>query len=319
MTAALAAARRASACRAVIAHHSKSFALAATLLPSASRDAASALYAWCRRADDAVDLAPSAAQAACALARLRQELDSVYVGERQGDPVLAAFQSVVQSHGIPRAYPRALLQGLGSDVGPVRYRSRAALLLYCFRVAGTVGLMMCHVLGVRDRRALIRAAHLGIAMQLTNVCRDVREDWQRGRVYLPRELFEARIRAAFPAPHGDAPPPDLAGAFARAVLRLLADAQRFYRSADRGLAHLGVRESFAIRTARLVYSAIGRRLRLEPAAALTERIVVSRLAKLGLLLLAALLTLAHAPRRLLHPFRRAELDRIVRFRDVHDF
>jgi 15-cis-phytoene synthase len=242
-TLALALARR------TLSRHSKSFALAGKLLPLDCRDDAAVIYTWCRRCDDAIDLGPVASRPA-ALQRMRRELDHVYAGRPQSEPTLAAFQEVVQRRAIPERYPRELLEGMGMDVGATRYRTVDELLVYCFRVAGTVGLMMCQVMGVSDRRALRRAADLGIAMQLTNICRDVAEDWASGRLYLPDELTGMGAGAG----GGEALPPAVA---ARAVKALLARADDFYRSGDAGLPALRFRCAVAVRTARLIYSEIG--------------------------------------------------------------
>ncbi|HWN69346.1 MAG TPA: squalene/phytoene synthase family protein, partial [Haliangium sp.] len=159
-----------SLCRQTIAAHSRSFALASRVLPPRCRDEAAVVYTWCRRADDAVDLAPPGKQAG-ALVRLGAELDGVYDGEAQEDIALAAFQEVVQRHRIPREYPAELLAGMDMDARGQRYDDMHTLLLYCYRVASTVGLMMSHVMGVTHDGALRHAAHLGMAMQLTNICR----------------------------------------------------------------------------------------------------------------------------------------------------
>ena len=127
--------------RRIIAHHSKSFSLASRLLPPEVRDRAVVVYAWCRRADDAVDLAP-AAQAPEALENLQRELDVVYDGGELQDPILAAFRHVTQTCKIPRHYPQELLEGLAMDATGTDYDGMPRLLQYCYRVAGTVGLMM---------------------------------------------------------------------------------------------------------------------------------------------------------------------------------
>ncbi len=242
-------------CRAVIRQHSQSFSFAHKLLPAASRDAAAIVYAWCRRADDAVD-ERGPEQARPALEALERELDEIYAGVAQSDPVLEAFQRVVSEAKIPRRYPAELLAGMRMDVEGTRYGTLPELYLYCYRVAGTVGLMMCHVLGVTSPRALKHAAHLGIAMQLTNICRDVVEDWQRGRLYLPASLLmgvNASPAGDFPASHKDI--------FARASELLLVEADGFYASADRGLCYLSARSRLAVGAARSIYSRIGDVLR----------------------------------------------------------
>ncbi len=289
-------------CRQTIAHHSKSFALASRVLPPASRDATAVVYTWCRRADDAVDLVPPAEQPR-ALARLRDELAVVYSDRRPADPVLAAFQDVTRDAGIPRLYPAELLAGMEMDATGFVYETTDELLRYCYRVASTVGLMMSHVMGVADDDALRNAAHLGIAMQLSNVCRDVLEDWERGRLYLPDELL-ARHGAGDLRDHLGGPfPGELAEAVAGAVDELLALADRYYRSGDRGLIALPWRCAFAVRTARLVYAAIGARVRRAGCDVRAGRAVVPGWAKALLVLRAAAVAVGELPRRAVRRLR----------------
>ncbi len=256
-----------------IAHHSKSFALASKLLPPECRAPAAVLYSWCRRVDDAVDLAADGESALRALARERADLDRVYGDELPADPILAAFQQVVRRHGVPRRYAEELLEGMEMDVRGTRYDTVDTLLLYCFRVAGTVGLMMAHLMGVSDRKALAAATHLGIGMQLTNICRDVREDWERGRLYLPTELVGPRpgLNEALSADR-----------CRHAVRELLGLADRYYTSADGGLRALSWRCALAVRTARLVYSRIGQVIASRGYDALAGRAFVPGIMKLWL-------------------------------------
>jgi len=226
----------------ILRHHAKSFTWGARLLPRRYRRDAAAIYAWCRRCDDAVDHAPDAATAARAVVRLRGELDRIYAANDQalelGDPVLAGFREVVRRRRLPRIHADELIDGMEMDLGRVRYQTFDELLVYCHRVAGVVGLMMARVMGVTDERVLARAADLGIAMQLTNICRDVAEDAGLDRVYLPAELLGAGESAA--------------------VAELLCRADGYYRSGDRGLAALPAGCEAAIRAARLIYADIGR-------------------------------------------------------------
>lgn len=283
-------------CRRTIAAHSKSFALASRVLPPRCRDQAAVVYTWCRHADDAIDLAPRGAQAA-ALARLRAELDSVYAGERQRDVVLAAFQQVVQRCRIPRAYPAELLAGMEMDVIGQRYDTMDTLLRYCFRVAGTVGLMMSHVMGVRDDRALRNAAHLGLAMQLTNICRDVLEDWDMGRLYVPADLCAACGMPDLGARLGGRFPGTARAPMARAVEHLLGEAEQYYRSGDRGLMALPWRCAFGVRAARLVYAAIGACIARRGHDVLAGRAVVPTWHKLLLVARAGLMSAGELPAR----------------------
>ena len=280
---------------AVIAQHSRSFALASRLLPAEARADAVLLYAYCRRTDDAIDCAPPGEQLA-ALAGLRAELDAVYAGREQPDELLRGLQTLVRARKIPRVYFDELLHGMAMDAHGTRYRTVRDLLRYAHRVAGTVGLMMCHTLGVRHARALVHAAHLGIAMQLTNIARDVGEDWARGRLYLPDDLL-ARHGAAQLAVELDTPlPPSALPAVARALDELLELAGAYYRSADLGLRDLGTRCGFSVRVARLVYAEIGAVVRSRACDPLAARAVVSTPRKLWLLLRALAATVWSLPR-----------------------
>lgn len=296
-----------------IRRHSKSFSLASRLLPTDARMHAVAVYAWCRRADDAVDLVEPAEQGA-ALATLEAELESIYAGEPQADPILALFQRAVSERRVPVEYPLELLEGMRMDVKGHRYATLDELLLYCHRVAGVVGLMMCHVMGVRGDDALRNAAHLGIAMQLTNICRDVEEDWGRGRLYLPGDLLARHGCAGLRERLGD-PFPESARAPASAATEdLLAEAERYYASGDAGLPALSWRCALAIRTARHVYSSIGARVRASGCDPLAGRAFVPLTAKLLLVGRALAAAVAEAPRRLLAPAGRPALPgRVARF------
>jgi len=243
-------------CRAELARGSKSFALAGRLLPQPARDRAAVIYTWCRRADDAIDECAPGRQRD-ALARLEAELDLVYSPTRPRDRVLAAFQSVIRAVGIPVDYPRELLAGMAMDVDGYRYRTMDDLLTYCYRVASTVGLMMCHVMELDDPRALRNAAHLGMAMQLTNICRDVAEDWERGRLYVPDDLLAECGAEDLRSQLGGPLPTVARDALADALQILLTEAERLYQSGDRGLRALRWRFSVAIRAARLIYAEIG--------------------------------------------------------------
>lgn len=236
---------RTAGAHAVLRHHSKSFALAAKFLPAAIRDDVAVLYAWCRRVDDAVDEVPSR-EAVRAIPRLLAEVDALY-DERpiEHDALLLAMRRVVRRHRIPRTYPLELVRGMEMDARRITYADLGQLRLYCWRVASTVGLMVCRVMGIDSPDALRRAAQLGIAMQLTNVCRDVAEDWNRGRLYLPASMMTEP-----PSPHGPTRPGPV-------VATLLAEADRLYRASDLGIAQLPFRCRVAVRTARLVYHAIG--------------------------------------------------------------
>ncbi len=301
-------------CAATLARHSKSFALAGRLLPGQARRDAAVLYTYCRLADDAIDLVGSAAQPG-ALQSLRRDLDSVYRGEAQEDIRLRAFQELALRRRLPREYPEQLLAGFQMDSEGAKYETLADLLLYCHRVAGVVGLMMCHVLGVSDARALKKAAHLGIAMQLTNICRDVAEDWQLGRLYLPLDMLRACGPGSLNGLRFGPLPESARPSIAAVTQQLLAEADRFYRSGDAGVIALPWRAAFSVRAARLIYSAIGGRIRRRHYDAIGARAVVPTSHKLLLVLKAALATLGELPNRWLGLRASAELSSVARFPD----
>lgn len=275
---------------AVIAHHSRSFALASALFPRGHRRDARVVYAYCRRADDLIDEAPPGA-AAGSLARLRAELAAIYAGEPTGDVVLDAFAELARRRGIPRAYPEALLDGMAMDVEGIHYATLADLLRYSYRVASTVGLMMCHVMGVRRDAALLPAVRLGLAMQLTNVCRDVAEDWERGRVYLPEEMLADAGAPPLLAAAGGPWPAEANSPVATVIRGLLDLADALYAEADRGLRDLAPRSRLAVQAARLIYAEIGAAVRRQGCDPSRGRAFVSRPRKLWLVFRAALATL----------------------------
>jgi phytoene synthase len=270
----------------ILAAGSKSFALAGLLLGPRARDDAAVLYAWCRQADDRVDEA-AAGGARPALRRLGRELDALFAG-RVESPLDVALYELVERRRIPRAYFQALLDGFAMDAEGARYATLAELDLYAYRVAGVVGLMMCHVLGVRDDRCLKAAAHLGMGMQLTNIARDVAEDFARGRQYLPTDLVAADDLKEAMTSGPDHPSRQRVAA---AVAVLLGRADGYYRSGLAGLADLDWRDALAIGAAGRIYRAIGKIIARRNFDSLRGRAVVSLARKL-LSTLAAVVALA---------------------------
>ncbi len=237
-------------CRAAIRHGSLSFHAASRLLPARVRDPALALYAFCRLADDAVDLQD---EKPAAVLTLRDRLDLIYRGYPRNAPADRAFAAVIEEHEMPRALPEALLEGLAWDAMGRRYANLSELFDYSARVAAAVGAMMCVLMGVRDAHALARACDLGVAMQLTNIARDVGEDARARRMYLPLEwLSEAAIdpEAFFADP---LPDPRIRAM----VRRLLMQADRLYYRAEAGIAALPLDARPGIYAARHVYAGIG--------------------------------------------------------------
>ena len=200
--------------QAITRHHARSFSVASLLLFGARRRAAFALYAFCRRLDDLVDEGDDASEAlSFRLVRARALIAGLYLElPHLADPTrrtvqesaaeapaegawdageIAALRDTIRRFGVPEQPFQDLVSGMEMDVAGHRYASFTDLDLYCYRAAGTVGLLLCPVLGASDPRAASAAADLGRAMQLTNILRDVREDLARGRVYLPEDELAA--------------------------------------------------------------------------------------------------------------------------------
>lgn len=248
---------------------SRSFRLASYFLPPAVRDDAARLYSFCRLVDDIADDSPSPEEARDGLALLEQDLHRA----RPFDPIVAAYQEVARRCGIDHRVSEELITGVLSDQYPVRVPSDAELLLYAYRVASTVGLMMCGVLGVRDPRALRHAIDLGMAMQITNICRDVLEDARMGRCYLPADRLQSAGTSTDAVLKVNAPVP----AVSNTVAALLDLADRYYASAEQGMRFIPWRARAAIVVAARVYRAIGVKLRRNGANPMNGRTVLSGL------------------------------------------
>jgi 15-cis-phytoene synthase len=175
-------------CALVTRTSSRTFSLAASLLPLEKRRAVQALYAFCRATDDVVDRARTQADAARTLAGWRERLLEPALTY---DPVPLAFRDAQVHHGIPQGYATQLIDGIARDLTQTRYASFAELAEYCYGVASTVGLMVMHVIRFRGEDALPYAIRLGVALQMTNILRDVGEDWRLGRCYLPLDELAA--------------------------------------------------------------------------------------------------------------------------------
>jgi 15-cis-phytoene synthase len=172
-------------CAAVARSHGRSFFLASHCLPPDRRRAIHATYAYCRIADDIADLSADTASAALALDAWERQLSA------PTHPVAVAFAAARAQHRVPVAPARDLIAGVRMDLGPCRFATWDELRRYCYHVAGTVGLMLAPILGCQDEAALPHAVDLGIAMQLTNILRDVGEDARRRRLYLPLDELAA--------------------------------------------------------------------------------------------------------------------------------
>jgi phytoene synthase len=185
----------AAECARITRSHARTFALASHFLPASKRRAAFALYAFCRVADDMVDAAgegTSPLVVARDLAEYERQLRRAIAGRPEG-AVFRELHWAMREYDVPESVLHELLAGIARDLEPVHYETWAELAVYCEGVASTVGVMCTHVFGVAEgdrggrTRALRYARTLGVAMQLTNILRDVGEDGRRGRLYLPHE------------------------------------------------------------------------------------------------------------------------------------
>ena len=175
------------------ARNGKSFHFASRFMPTLERDRISAVYSYCRTTDDLVDEATDASSAALH-ARLDDWLElsrRAYDGEASGIPIVDRVMSDMRHHDVPFRYAGELIAGMRMDIDSTEFRDFLQLRIYSYRVAGVVGVWLTRLYGVDDPWMLERAATLGHAMQLTNIVRDVGDDWRRGRVYLPTSLMRS--------------------------------------------------------------------------------------------------------------------------------
>jgi len=195
-------------CRAMARARARNFYYSFLLLPAEKRRAMCALYAFMRYCDDISDGSGTAHGRGRLLGDWKGALEKALRGQYDGDRILPAFHETIQRYDIPPGYFFELIEGVGSDLTTTRYETFDDLYRYCYRVASVVGLTSIHVFGYESDRALALAEKCGIAFQLTNILRDVREDAERGRVYLPAEdlrrfglsaddLIERRLDARF--------------------------------------------------------------------------------------------------------------------------
>ena len=173
-------------CQQITRREARNFYYAFVLLPPARRRAIYVAYAFCRYCDDAVDSEASTEEKLARLGELRQLLEQCYQGQASG-PVFTGLSQVVREYSIPREYFGEVLSGMEADLVKSRYQNFDELRQYCYQVASAVGLICIHIFGFKDARAEAHAIDLGLAMQLTNIARDVKEDLAFGRIYLPQD------------------------------------------------------------------------------------------------------------------------------------
>jgi 15-cis-phytoene synthase len=233
---------------AVLKSHGRSFHFASRLLGQTYRIRAARLYAFCRYVDDLADESCDPAIAAQELLALKASLQT----GKTNEPCVASMIDLMQELSMPLAPVLSLVNGVQSDLEPRRIQDQAELLQYAYQVAGTVGLMMCIILDVRDRQAWPFAIDLGIAMQLTNIARDVGEDAHKGRLYLPAEWLGGISAAQIPKPSAEH-----AAQLRDATQQVLSLAQTYYQSGLDGIHYLPTTARYGIVVAAMVYREIG--------------------------------------------------------------
>lgn len=229
----------------------KTFYWARFLLNKRHAQRATRLYRFCRYVDDLADEATDNTQAKESLQTLS---DDIKVGTSQDIIVLDAL-ALFDECSIEKEVVIELINGVYSDLDQVKFNTMDQLLRYCYQVAGTVGLMMCKVLDIKDANAYAYAIDLGIAMQLTNICRDISEDARLGRRYLPKDLVGNLVPVRLIMPTLE-----LQGNLTAAVASLLKTADQYYASGNAGLSFIPLRARTAILLASRLYQAIGRKL-----------------------------------------------------------
>lgn len=269
------------ACVEMMRSGSKTFFAASRFLPPRVRSAAIALYAFCRVADDMVDQGGVIEHS---LRVLHHRLDLIYAGNPMNTVEDRALCIVVQRHTLPRHLLDALLDGFAWDGHGRQYESMEDLHGYAARVAGSVGAMMCWIMGPQQASTLARACELGVAMQLTNIARDVGEDARNQRIYLPL----AWMREEGLQPLEWMKNPVCNAGVQRVISRVLDEADILYKRSMAGIAELPRDCRSAILAAGLIYGEIGNELRRLDLDSVNHRAVVSGLRKALLLAQARL-------------------------------
>lgn len=246
-------------CRAITRHHAKTFYMATRFLPNHKQRGIFAIYSLCRYIDDLVDEAEDLVQKQQLNEQdIRNRLESwkgklrdTYEGRLHDDPILIAFSDVLKRHHIPIEMPFELMEGVCMDLFKNRYDTFEELYDYSFKVASVVGLMTSQVFGYESREALGYAVDLGIAMQLTNILRDVGEDLKRDRIYLPREDLRR-----FNVTEEDLFSHSLEEPVKRLLQFQIRRTRRYYQRSDKGISLLSKDSRLPVYLARENYSRI---------------------------------------------------------------
>ncbi len=270
-------------CREVARQRARNFYYSFLLLPRVQRDAICVVYAFMRYSDDLSDEPSRFQQAQQAIEQWRLELQGALRGEYGERPLWPAVHDTIQRYRIPAEYFFEVIEGVRSDLAPRRIQTFEELYRYCYQVASVVGLTIIHIFGFRSPEALPLAEKCGVAFQLTNILRDIREDLGRGRVYLPAEDL-ARFNVD-PEQLASGPPPE---GFLD-LLRFEAARARSYYEESRPLLNLIEPASRpSLRALIEIYSRLLERIERAGTAALEQRVELPLREKLAILVRAAL-------------------------------
>ena len=251
-------------CEKITRFHAKSFYFAAKFLPKPKRKAVYPIYAFCRHVDDEIDEISEGGEndAIRAIENWKQKLEDVFESRQEVSTdkrpktenrnlVFTAWKDLLKTYKIPPNLPLELMQGVLMDTQLKRYETFEELYVYCYRVASTVGLMSSEILGYSDAKALEYAEAMGIAMQLTNILRDVKEDAAMNRIYLPQEdlrKFDVSEKQIFAS--------ELNENFVEMMRFQIARARNFYLKGEKGIALLERDSRFTVLLASRIYSRI---------------------------------------------------------------
>ena len=265
-------------CRQITRREARNFYFAFLTLPAPQRRAIYVAYTFCRYCDDSVDAAGSDDQKLARINTLRRQLDETYSG-RSASSLFIGLADVAATYSIPQDYFQEVLNGVESDLVKTRYADFNELRRYCYQVASAVGLICIHIFGYRGGEAARqRAIDLGLAMQLTNICRDVMEDWDFGRIYLPQDEM-ARFGVTEDSIDAGQVTPEFADLMAFQVSR----ARDYFASGRRLLPHLPRRSRACPAALGLIYGRVLDRIESTGYQVLKGRVSLSRGEKLRLM------------------------------------
>ena len=265
-------------CRRVTRREARNFYFAFLTLPAKQRRAIYVAYTFCRHCDDSVDAEGTHAEKLRRIEDLRSRLTQAYAGNAD-QPLFIGLCDVAETYSIPEQYYQEVLNGVESDLVKTRYADFEELRAYCYQVASVVGLICIHIFGYRGGEEAHRGAiDLGLAMQLTNICRDVREDWEFGRVYLPQDELQR-----FGVTEADLGNRAVTEGFADLMQFQIDRAREYFASGRRLLPCLSPRSRACPAALGLIYGGVLNKIEAAGYDVFRERIGLSKAAKLGLM------------------------------------